>query len=111
MRSFFSACAFSLVPAFSFENAVTKTRSRVSTGDEWPGGSAVFQITFLLGPNSSGSPVDAETPLPFGPRNCVHSSALALVQANDRINNARVVSIILEANIRECLFFRGIRMV
>ena len=64
-------------------------RSLVSTGDEWPGGSAVFQTTFLLGPNSSGSPVDAETPLPFGPRNCDQSSATTVVKrVVDAINAA-----------------------
>jgi hypothetical protein len=29
----------------------------------------------LFGPNSTGTPVEAETPLPFGPRNCNQSSA------------------------------------
>src|SRR5262245_29810055 len=57
-------------------------RSRVSTGDEWPGGSSVFQTTFLLGPNSVGNPVVAETPVPFGPRNCDQSSAGAQFFAN-----------------------------
>src|SRR6267142_3807922 len=60
----------------------------VRTGDEWPGGSGVFQITFLLGPNSSGSPVDAETPVPFGPRNCDQSSAPALVNGSNVIKAA-----------------------
>ena len=63
-------------------------RLRVSTGDEWPGGSGVFQITFLLGPNSSGRPVDAETPVPFGPRNCDHSWATALVESSKAIEAA-----------------------
>src|SRR6266487_3931917 len=60
-------------------------RLRVSTGEEWPGGSAVFQITFLFGPNSTGRPVVAETPLPFGPRNCGQSSATALVNRDDAV--------------------------
>src|SRR4028118_1566110 len=68
--------------AFSSAYAVTKTRSRVSTGEEWPGGSGVFQTTFFAGPNTSGSPIETETPLPFGPRNCGQSSANAPVAAN-----------------------------
>jgi hypothetical protein len=66
-----------------------KIRSRVSTGDEWPGGSAVFQTTFVLGPNSTGKPVDAETPLPFGPRNCDQSSAAALVNESVATSSAQ----------------------
>src|SRR5215470_7808423 len=50
-------------------------RSRVNTGDECPGGNSVFQTTFLFGPNSCGRPVVEETPVPFGPRNWVQSSA------------------------------------
>ena len=60
----------------------------VNTGDEWPGGSGVFQITFLLGPNCSGSPVVAETPVPFGPRNCDQSSATAFVNGPKAIKAA-----------------------
>jgi len=81
----------------------------VSTGDEWPGGSAVFQITFLLGPNSSGSPVDAETPLPFGPRNCGQSSVTAVVNAadeltaaiNDAIDKAKIIFLTFDIVRRE----------
>src|SRR5580704_2902082 len=36
-------------------------------GDEWPGGSGVFQIRFLSGPNSDGIGPSA-TPEPLGPR-------------------------------------------
>jgi hypothetical protein len=43
-----------------------------------PGGSAVFQITFVVGPNSVGRPVVSATPVPFGPRNCDHSEAAGL---------------------------------
>src|SRR3954469_133285 len=44
-------------------------------GEEYPGGSSVFQITFRAGPNSSGSAVTAATPEPLGPRNLAHSTA------------------------------------
>src|SRR5438477_5710244 len=44
-------------------------------GEEYPGGSSVFQITFRAGPNSSGSPVASATPEPLGPRNLAHSIA------------------------------------
>ena len=49
--------------------AVTKRRSRDRIGDECPGGSAVFQITFCSGPNSVGSAASSATPAPLGPRN------------------------------------------
>src|ERR1700730_3428453 len=69
-------------------------RSRVSTGEEWPGGSSVFQITFLLGPNSWGSPVVADTPVPFVPRNCDQSSVTAVFKANDAVTvNAKDIRI------------------
>src|SRR5215510_10248813 len=68
--------------SFSFVCAVTKMRSLVSTGDECPAGSSVFQTTFLAGPNSVGRPLVSETPLPFGPRNCDHSSEAAMVKGN-----------------------------
>jgi hypothetical protein len=80
-------------------------RLRVSTGEEWPGGSAVFQTTFLLGPNSSGRPVVAETPVPFGPRNCDQSSATAVVNGRDAINSAtdkaKMVFVTLDIVLRE----------
>jgi hypothetical protein len=64
---------------------------------------------FLLGPNSCGSPVVAETPLPFGPRNCGQSSAAAVVSANDVVIvnakdnriKAKTLFLILEAALRE----------
>src|SRR5260370_34591429 len=56
-------------------------------GDEWPGGSGVFQITFLPGPTSNGSPVSDEVPSPEGPRNCGQSAAGATA---DRINRERM---------------------
>src|SRR5437016_1322983 len=80
-------------------------RSRVSTGEEWPGGSGVFQITFLLGPNSTGRPVVSETPLPFGPRNCDQSSAKALVSANDPIDKAKIVFFTFDTVLREWRVF------
>jgi len=41
----------------------------VSAGDECPNGSAVFQTTLRVGPNSVGRRVLVEMPEPFGPRN------------------------------------------
>jgi hypothetical protein len=91
--------------AFSSAYAVTNTRSLVSTGEEWPGGSGVFQTTFFSGPNTSGSPVDAVTPLPFGPRNCGQSSATAPLAANiatsDAINRAPIVFVNFNTFLRE----------
>src|SRR5436853_1984573 len=49
-------------------------RVGVSTGDEWPGGSAVFQTTFLSLPNSVGRLVEVESPEPLGPRKRDQSS-------------------------------------
>src|SRR6185295_4180958 len=63
-------------------------RSRVNSGDEWPGGSSAFQITFFCGPNSTGRLVDVETPLPFGPRNCGQSSAKAIMNGVNVIQAA-----------------------
>ena len=66
----------------------------VSTGDECPGGSAVFHFTFLVGPNSTGTLVASETPRPFGPRkrvqfsaavSVVAVSATAIIRANRRL--------------------------
>src|SRR6185503_1109548 len=62
-----------------------KIRLRVSTGEEWPGGSGVDQMTFLSGPNSVGSPIDAETPVPLGPRNCSQSSAAVLESDDEKM--------------------------
>src|SRR4051812_50221148 len=53
------------------------------TGDECPGGKSVFQITFLFGPNCTGNPVLSDTPVPFGPRNCDHSSASVGLKPNE----------------------------
>ena len=47
-----------------------KMRVDVSTGDECPDGNGVFQRTLDSGPNSTGRLVVADTPEPFGPRNC-----------------------------------------
>src|SRR5205807_7759315 len=61
----------------SVSYAVRKIRFAVRTGEEWPAGSAVFQITFLDGPNSDGRSVVSETPKAFGPRNRGQSAASA----------------------------------
>src|SRR5215813_4224898 len=60
-----------------------KMRSRVRIGEECPGGSAVFQITFCLGPNSVGRPLVVDTPVPFGPRNCDQSSESVGIEWRD----------------------------
>src|SRR4029078_5966513 len=52
-------------------------RDSPSTGEEWPGGSGVFQRTFFSGPKLTGRPVASETPVPFGPRNRLHGSRSA----------------------------------
>src|ERR1041384_227887 len=78
-----------------------KIRSRERTGEECPGGSGVFQITFLSGPNSVGSPVLVDTPVPFGPRNCSQSSADAPIET-------QVISITSIATIRIRLIIRFI---
>src|ERR1044072_9949056 len=61
----------SLLPS----NPVMKMRSRPGTGDEWPAGKAVFQITFRSGPNSTGKCVVLDMDVPFGPRHCDQSLA------------------------------------
>jgi hypothetical protein len=90
------------------EYAVTNTRSRVSTGEEWPGGNGVFQTTFFSGPNTSGNPVETETPLPFGPRNCGQSSAdapvaahIASIVTSGAINRASIVLLNFNTSLRE----------
>ena len=74
----------------SSSNAVTKIRSADSTGDEWPGGRAVFQRTFFAGPNSAGRPVVPETPNAFGPRNWGQSEANSVQMVAQKRRMARV---------------------
>src|SRR4029077_5402357 len=74
----------------SSSNAVRKIRSSDSTGDEWPGGSGVFQRTFFPGPNSAGRPVVLDTPNAFGPRNCGQSEAASVQVVAHRRSTARV---------------------
>jgi len=69
-------------------------RLRVSTGDECPGGSGVFQKTFFSGPNSVGSPVVIETPVPLGPRNCDQSSAATVERDSYAANKATRIVLI-----------------
>src|SRR6266850_1702496 len=64
-------------------------RSLVSTGDECPAGRAVFQITFLPGPNSSGRFVAVETPLAFTPRNWGQSAPRSMQAVTAAIRRAR----------------------
>src|SRR5678816_4038811 len=54
--------------------AVRKMRSAVMTGDERAKGTGVFQATFFVELNSAGRGKPSATPVPFGPRNCSHSS-------------------------------------
>jgi hypothetical protein len=42
----------------------------------------------LLGLKVSGTPVVVDTPVPFGPRNCVQSSAKVFVIENEAIMRA-----------------------
>src|SRR6185295_15574724 len=77
-----------------------KMRLGASTGEECPGGSVVFHTTFFEGPNSVGSPEVAETPEPFGPRNCVQSSAavdaIAAATINDAVDRARRMLLVFD---------------
>ena len=56
------------VTSFPSSIAVTKMRFPAITGEERPKGTSALQLSFLPGPNSTGKPVDADTPDPFGPR-------------------------------------------
>src|SRR5262245_32389966 len=67
------------VTSLSPSLAVRKTRSAVTTGDDLPNGTAVFQARFLLAPNCVGRVWPSATPVPFGPRNISQS----LVAAED----------------------------
>src|SRR4030095_10226738 len=53
-------------------------------------------MTFLSGPNSVGNPVEIETPVPLGPRNCVQSSAATVTSDNDAIINAKGMYLIFD---------------
>ena len=64
-------------------------RSSVNTGEECPGGRAVFQTTFFAGPNSSGRLLVSAIPEPFGPRNWGQSSAAAIVASKVASKQAR----------------------
>ena len=73
-----------------------KMRFRVSTGDECPGGSVVFQTTFLSGPNSVGNPEVVDTPVPLGPRNCDQSSEAEIGVAKEASSIAKSILIIFK---------------
>ena len=62
-------------------------------GDEKPWGSSVFQITFLSGPNSAGSPLVGEIPEPFGPRNLDQSVSEDAAAASADRSNKQLISI------------------
>src|SRR6266852_2018035 len=74
-------------------------RSAESTGDEWPGGSAVRQTTFLDGPNSDGRPVVSDTPKALGPRNCGQSAAVRnqIVAHKNRVARAHGIKPVYSA--------------
>src|SRR6185503_12929529 len=80
--------------------AVRKIRLVVRTGEEWPGGRAVFQITFFAGPNSEGRPVVSETPKALGPRNCGQSAARTQLTEKRRIARAPGMRTVYSARIR-----------
>src|SRR5580700_192797 len=77
-------------------NSVRKTRPFARMGDDSPEPTAVFQRTFWLGPNSAGG-LPSPIPEEFGPRNCGHSAALAMLDkttvANAMIQEVRVMTI------------------
>src|SRR5438128_2585703 len=54
-------------------NSVRKMRPLATMGDERPDPTAVFQRTFLPGPNSTGG-LPSPSPEEFGPRNAGHAS-------------------------------------
>src|SRR5690349_10591056 len=70
-------------------------RVAVRTGDECPGGSAVFQRTCLSGPKSVGTPVASEMPSPLGPRKRDHGSLRAPTTAD-----ASATRMTMEATLR-----------
>src|SRR5215831_10466491 len=78
-----------------------KMRSRVRTGEECPGGSAVFQITFCLGPNSVGRPLVVDTPVPFGPRNCDQSSESVRIEWRDVAEVCVMTNVVMNAAIKQ----------
>src|SRR5688572_4846392 len=69
------------------------------TGDEWPGGSAVFQMTFLSGPISLGSARSSlGMPVALGPRNCDQSPAKVELHKMQNIasENQRIKGLIIK---------------
>ena len=59
-------------------------------GEERPNGTLALQIMLFSGPNSTGSPVDPETPDPLAPRKRDQSSApMGIVKIN---SNERTVA-------------------
>ena len=59
-------------------NAVRKTRSPHTTGEECPCGTGSFQSMCFDGPNSNGGAASgAATPVALGPRNCGHAASWA----------------------------------
>src|SRR5688572_26060949 len=70
-----------IVKSLSFSTAVTKILSPAMDGDEWPGGSGVFQTTLVSGPNFSGRFASSLTPAALGPRNWGQSAAIAGAKA------------------------------
>src|SRR5262249_15669661 len=50
-------------------------RSPTTTGEEWPGGSAVFQTTLVVGPSSAGRRALSARPQQLRPRNSGQSAA------------------------------------
>jgi hypothetical protein len=55
------------------------------TGEECPNGNAVFQTTFVEGPNATGAFATSATPDPLTPRNMGHSPAVATIATASNI--------------------------
>src|SRR5688500_11780436 len=63
-----------MVTSAPSSKAVMKMWSCHTTGEEWPGGTAVFHSRFSDGPNAIGGRLSSATPEPLGPRNRAHST-------------------------------------
>src|SRR5262245_43038982 len=62
----------------------------VKNGEEWPGGSGVFHLTFFSGPDSTGRSLAVETPVPLGPRKRDQFSAAPAPKAADGAENSNI---------------------
>ena len=88
------------VNRLSADHAVKKMCFSVSTGEDFPVGSSVFQTTFFAGPNSSGRASAEPTPELFGPRNpgqfaAVSVEAAIAKAATKLVQNERITKLLL----------------